>query len=431
MPAFSETSKPTKSTDSPQTQASSFSDRNFTWSVFGALSSTRVVRIIISIASGALWARYVTPSDYGQFQLIMSFVAIAASLSLNGLGQSLTLSAAKQHDGNFIPILKSKIIATCVGSIGLIFLSFYYRNSQPSLFDGLLLAALFFPLYELQKIWTAWFSGRGWLKALSGLKIGHALLSLGVLGTLILSHQASLPNLVIGLVGITSIVSAVLVVYIFTHLQNKKTDQSIISFGFHATAASLLNSLILTDKLIINEYLAIEDVAVYTIALVFPNQIKALFGIFSNMITPQISKVDKIVDAWAYLRPKMPFITLLFIFIGIIGFFMIPIFLPIIFSERYVQAIPYGKWLWLILSFTAPASYLSSILRAQKKVKFVYIFELSHPVILITLILALIDYGLWGIVYAKAIHYTTASVFFVGTFYFYLYREKKRLQKEG
>jgi O-antigen/teichoic acid export membrane protein len=431
MPTPNQVPQLSQPTAKPFSPSPSPSDRNFTWSVFGALTSVRVLRIAISIASGALWARYVSKEDYGQFQLIMSFVAIASSLSFNGLDQSLTLSAAKKYDGNFIPILKTKAFATSVGSIALCIAAFYYQGTQPALFGSLFLAALFFPFYELQPIWTAWFSGRGWLKTLSGCKIGHAMLSLSTLSILILYESATITNLIIGLLGLTSIISVVLVVYIIFHRENNYTDKSVISFGYHATAASLLNVLVLTDKFIISEFLAIEDVAIYAIALVFPNQIKALFGIFSQMITPQISKVDKIADAWEYLKPKLPFITLLFFSIGIVGFFLIPVFIPIIFSDHYSQAAPYGKWLWLVLSFTAPASYLSSILRAQKKVKFVYIFELSHPVILIVLLLSFVHYGLWGIVYAKAIHYTLAAIFFPVAFYLYLQREKKRIQREG
>lgn len=395
------------------------------WTTLISLSGAHALILLLGLAASSLWARNTSKEVYGQYLLVLSIMKIVSSFCLNGLTESLSISAAKGYDGNLSRVILYRFGATILGSLALTGAAFYYSSAQPIISTGLLIGALFFPFHELQKIWMPWLKGRSRLKRAAALEVIRTVLSLGILGIWILSGKRTLNSLLVGLFGASALLSAGITLHHLRHRRNNQENQETIRYGIHATAATLLGGLILTDRVIINHYLSIEQVAVYSIALLFPDQIRTLYSIFNQMLLPQLAAAKNVKEAWRYLKPKFPLLLGLFSAIGLGGFVFIPLIIPLLFSERYAEAVSYAKWLWLSLALTAPMAYLGNILRAQKKVKFVYVFELVNPLILFFLFFALIGVGLWGMVIARAIYYCSAAIFFVAFFTYYLAKEMK------
>lgn len=396
-----------------------------TWKTFGALSTARIIRIGIGMVSSVLWARYVSQETYGQYQLISSLLAIVSGYCLSGLGQSLTISAAKAYDGNLSRIAGLKTLATLGGSIALGGFAYYYSETQPAVSTGLLIAACIFPFYELQHIWVSWFSGQGRLSLLAGLKISGNLIAFAALGMLILYDLTQLSYLVIGLMGAISVLSILTVIHIFRTRRNGIENRETITYGFHATAASLLSGLILADKFLINEYLSPESLAVYAIALLFPEQIKYLYSIFNQMFIPHVTSAKDVQAAWSYLKPKLIPLFGLFFLISITGFIAIPVLIPLAFSQKYADAVPFAKWLWLCLGILSPFTFLGNLLFAQQKKMFTYLSYTGYPILVSGLYFFLIpQYGLYGAIAAKILSVGALSLFYTCSFYVYLKRTR-------
>ena len=399
---------------------SRFSPRS--WLILSNLSGSQVVTLLMGLGSSSLWARNVTKEVYGQYQLIVSLMKIVAGFCLNGVEASLTISAAKGYDGNLGKVFKYKLLATLMGGITLAGCSLYYFKTQPAISVGLLIAACLFPFYEFQKIWMPWFRGKGQFGLLAYLDISRSALSLSILGVFILLGKCQLYTLLSGLLAGSVLLSIAVMVYIFRNRRNQLKDWETIRYGFHVASASLLTGLLLSDKVIINEYLSIEKVAIYSMALVFPNQIKTFYSIFNQMLTPQVSAAKDVKRAWEYLKPKFPLLVGIFSIMGVAGFVLIPILIPLLFSHRYADAAPCAKWLWLSRCMVFPTMYLGSVLTAQKKTKFMYLSEIMNPVILVVLFMILVRYGLWGIVASRIISNILSALFCIFFFLYYLRR---------
>jgi O-antigen/teichoic acid export membrane protein len=397
------------------------------WRHFGALGTARILRITIGFCSSILWARYVSLETYGQYQLITSLMGIVAGFCLGGLDQSLTISAAKSYDGNLLKIVSIRTLAALGGSIALAGSSFYYSETQPIVSIGLLIASVFFPVYELQKIWNAWLSGKGQLSLLAGLKILGNILSISTLALLIFLDRASLSLLIIGLMGTIACLSFGTIIYIFKTRRNNTQDQESLHYGFHTTAATLLSGLILTDKFLINEYLSAESLAIYAIALLFPEQMKSLYSIFNQIFIPHITAANDVRAAWEYLKPKLVLLFAGFTLISLVGFLLIPVVIPLAFSERYVAAVPFAKWLWLGLGILMPFTFLGNILFAQQKKGFTYLAFIGYPILVSSLYLILIpQYGLPGAILAKVLSSAVLSTVYACGFYIYLKQAKAK-----
>jgi O-antigen/teichoic acid export membrane protein len=215
-------------------------------------------------------------------------------------------------------------------------------------------------------------------------------------------------------------VSLGVVIRILRERTNNELDMEAIKFGLHTSFVTFLTSLASTDMVIINKFLSPVDVAIYSIALVFPKQIKSLYGIFGQLFAPRIYKATSVTEAWEYLKDKFVILVGLFVLMGVAGFVAIPIFVPLLFSERYVNAVPYAVWLWLVMALTGPMVYLGNILTAQQKLRYVYGHSIVYYLLLFVLYLLLVKHGLMGIVSARIILYLISAIIRVASFFYYL-----------
>lgn len=343
--------------------------------------------------------------------------------ALTGMGQALQISSAKQYDGNFIPICFRKALFSIIGSLILLGFAYYYRE-QIEICYALCFLALVFPLVQFHSIFQPWLNGKKSFNLLVASQISFAIIPLLSLLSLLALAKTDL----LSIVFTTSILKILLICgfgfFVFKGLRNSFKDSDTISYGYHTTTAMLFGWMIATDKIFLENNGTMEDVAVYSVALLFPNQIKALYSVINQMIIPKITEASSIREAWTYLKPRYLKIILLFSCIGFVGFFAFPIVIPFLFSDKYVEAVPYAKWLWLVLAVTAPGAYLGNILRAQKIKSFVYFLEIFNPLLLLFLFVFLSKYGIVGLVTAKGVYYISAFFIFL---IFFKYHYKKRM----
>ena len=404
------------------------SRRKYKFFTLTNLGASQVISIFVGLISGVLITRNVSTEIYGQYQVVLSLIAVISSFCLNGMGQSITISAARRYDGNLLRIMKLKFGAYFLGSVALIVSGILYYQSQPSLAYGIFAVALLFPFYKLQGIWPVWLKGRGKLNCLALFSIAISLLSLTVLVILVFSNNISLHFLLARYIGVPLLFSIGILIYILRNRTNTLEDDDTIKYGLHVSAAYFLGGLVSSDKIIINNYLSASDVAIYAVALTFPLQIKTWYTIFNQMITPNIYKANSVAEAWKYLKNKLAIIILFFLLLGLTGFIVLPILIPLLFSDRYAAAVPYGRWLWLSWALLIPASYLGNVLGAQKKVGFVYGVSIGHPILQFVLYMVLIVYGLPGMVLARIITRLTLAVVQVGAFFYCLSEERRNSQ---
>ena len=392
---------------------------------FSGLFALRTGTVLLGIINSILWTRFVDQEVYGQYKLILSIIAVVSGFCLPGLAEAVMISAAKRYDGNVRRLLTIKIAVAVCGSIAICGAGFYYRIEQAVLFVPFLVAALFFPLHELTPMLNSWLNGRGMVNLLFLIQVLSALTWTILFSILLYCGFRSLSSLIFGSLFVSALFALLLVLYIFRKRENSKTDSTSIKYGFHTSLAYVFGTLVVTDKIIINAHFSAKEVAVYSVALIFPEQIRMLYAVINQLIIPNIYKAKSVTEGWAYLRSKIAFLYLSFVSIGIVGFIVFPIIIPLLFSQRYAAAVPYGKWLWLSLSLAAPATYLGNILRSQQIKMFVYVFSICQPILLFCMYNFFISWGIKGIVISRIIFHQSAAFMLICFFFYYLSKERK------
>ncbi|MCG3689201.1 lipopolysaccharide biosynthesis protein [Aliarcobacter butzleri] len=384
---------------------------------FSYLTNAHILILIIGVITSAIWTRYTTVEIYGKYQLMMSFISIVAVLSIPGFSMSAQLSAAKEKHGNLEILFKKKIYISFISTVILVGIGLYYQifKNDEEIAYMLYIVSFIYPFYNLRSIWESWLTAIGEYKKLSVIQINYALIGLlSLVISLIIIENIYLVILIT--FSSVAVANVFIIKYFQKKIVNNTKDDELVNYGYKLSWAMIIPVVMSFDKLIISEYLTIEDVAIYSIAMLFSSYVKTLYSIISRIITPSISSANSIKEAWKYLKPKLLKISILFFIIGIVGFFTIEYLIHILYTDKYSESAVYAKWLWLFITLGTPVTYLADILRAQKRLKFEYISYFVVPIIkILGFIILLPRFDLWGMVYAIAI----TNVFTI--FYYILY----------
>jgi O-antigen/teichoic acid export membrane protein len=391
------------------------------------LTGSQLVNLALGFGSSILWARCFHPDTYGSYQLVLSTIGIVSSFCLAGLSQTASLSAAKGADGNFSQILRLKLFASAIGSAVMLGYAFYLKRSgQEDVALAVAAVAPLLPGLVLAEIYISWLNSKRDFRLLSIAQVFPSAMPVIVLGLAAILRIDSLLFMAIGIQGLI-VLGNIWVTWRTRrhHCQNDRKDPEFIRFGYHASAAGLLGWIAFADRFVVYEKLSAADLAVYSIAMIFPGQVRTIYSVIGQFITPEISAAESVSKAWETLRFKLLSVSAIFLGIGIVGFFLLPYLIPLLFSAKYAESAEYAKWIFFACATCAPAAYFGNILRAQRLKVFYYGYEIIQPAASLALYATLIRYGLEGMTWAQVARQFIFSAIMVACFFYYLRKERK------
>lgn len=394
----------------------------------GWLAVAQLFTMVCGLAATAVWARFMSVEVFGEFRVLIAFTSLVAAFCLVGTGQAAMMSAAKNIDGNFKPLLRSRILANAAAGLVLLAAAAYYALSptgSSSIAAGLVAAAVLFPIYNVTDVWVSWVNGKSWFRELAIERSLIATAGVVAIGIAALVGVGQLWIIAILSLGLTGIVNLGVVLRIFARQLNDAVDKSIVTYGHHSSVAMGLSGLLAVDVIILNHVYAPSAVAIYVVALQFPNQLKTAFSVFGQSLAPAIYETDSTLAAWNAMRPRFWLLTLGATAVGIIGYFLLPFFVTLLFSDRYSEAAEYGRWLWLTTAVLGSTSYLGQALLVTKHPAYLYIPNVGYPVILLTLYVLLVPYGISGLIVARIVAVVGMAAYFVAAFVYSLQRARR------
>lgn len=395
------------------------------------LLNNQALTIVIAFVSTMIWARMFPIETFAAYKVAVALFSITNVICLIGFNESIKISAAKSQHGDINPLLIFRFIALIVGAVITFIIGYYKYQDEKMLILAIAGLSIIYPIYQWVEFWKNWLIGRGEFKAL--LK-NNSLYQISIVLCLLLAtqfHSQEMLLIIVLVLGVPSLWNIYHIIQIKKNRENDIFDKSNVIHGLKMTGVQVFQVLILVDILIVEHFLSLEAVAVFSIALIFPKQINALRKILTQYLTPGIYKAKSVDEAWMILSGKYIHVIIAFAIIGVLGFYIIPIGVPIIFSEKYLKSIFLAKYLWLIACCVSPFALLGAILISQKKIKSILLFQNVHPIIYISVLYVLLNQEntLDNVLYAKALGAILLILMYVFSFVFYL--RKERVQYEN
>jgi O-antigen/teichoic acid export membrane protein len=391
------------------------------WLTLGQIVSS-LSAFLLSLA----FANLLPKETYGNYKYILSIVGILTIPTLSGMGTAITQAVARGYEGSLIPALKTKIRWGLLGGLAsLILAGYYFYQDNTTLTISFLISAVFLPFMDSFGIYDALLQGKKLFDISTKYFIISQIIAIASLVTVLFFTQ----NLF--LIIFTYFASWTLMRFIFLKLTlknfplNQNQDPSTISYGKHLSLMGIISTIAnYLDRLLIFHYLGAAEVAIYSIAIAPPEQIKSFLSILDTLVFPKFSKKN-INEIKSGIRDK--FIKLVFLGVLIIGgYILIAPFLYKIFFPKYSESVFYSQ-LFALSMLNLPFFLFGATLKAKAKIKEQYIVNFIMPLLQIGLMtLFIVWQGILGLIISRIIIRLVA-----GFLNFFLYRQAFSDTKQG
>jgi O-antigen/teichoic acid export membrane protein len=163
--------------------------------------------------------------------------------------------------------------------------------------------------------------------------------------------------------------------------------------GVIGTIASYL------DRLLIFHYLGAAEVAIYSIAIAPPEQIKSLFKNIGTLALPKFAQRTK-EEIKKTMVGKIWKSVLILLVVAVVYIILAPLIFKLFFP-KYPESIIFSQ-IFAISLVTISLLIPYSALQAQSSKKELYLFNIFSPLFqIITLFIGIYFYGLMGIIIAR------------------------------
>ena len=367
------------------------------------LVASRGVVLGCALILSILFARFLSEEIYGQYNFILAILGILSIFTLNGMAIAITQAVANKHDGVLITGIKEKFKWSILGSIAALGVGIYYFLSGSFLLGKcFMISSLFLPFAYNFQIYSAFLAGKKQFNKAAKYRNITAVLSLLMVG-LVIYFSGNLIHIVITFLFASFLLEGYFFRLTLKKMENQDKDQGAISFGKHL---SLMNSVNVianqADKIIVGILLGFPELAIYSIASAIPKNISTTITPISRVSFPKLSVMSK-NDAYSAVKKKYFYLVILAVVISVIMVLLCPYFIPLLYSQKYLNSVPYAQILFIGLIFVIPTQILGKALfPSQREIGKLYRFRIVYSVVeLILLFVLALKFGLLGVVLAR------------------------------
>jgi len=375
----------------------------------------------ISLGSSFLlalaFANLLSPTAYGNYKYALSLFGMLEIFSLVGMKTAVSQAVARGLEGSFYTGFKTQLKFGVLGSLAAIGGAIYYWvRGNDILPIPLLISAAFLPLMNASRIYLSFLEG----KKLFDIQTKYSTLNQIVFVVIMITTLLFTKNpfwLIAVYLASHTILGYTL--YFITKIKckpNKNEDSKTMSYGRHLSLMGVISqAATYLDKILVFTFIGSAELAVYSFAMIFPEQIQNVLGKISTLAMPKLALKSR-EEIRAGIMKKVWQLSIITA-AAILLFVVVAPLLYKLFFPQYLASIRYSQILILsLVSF--PSSLLGTVFQAQMMKKELYLIKIA-PFVNIALLGALVPfYGVWGAIIA-----TVGSQLFKAVLVLFLFKK--------
>lgn len=382
------------------------------------LNVVQIISLLSSFVLSVVFANLIPQSAYGDYKYIQSVVAILMIFSLNGMGTAVIQSVAKGYESSLIVAMRAKIKYGLIGSvIGLGIATYYFFTGNNVYAICFIISSAFIPFMDSFLLSNAFLVGKERFKEYSdNSNISQVVATLAMVAVIFLYKN-------IYIIIFTYFASWTLIRYLFylktinkfhPHAPAEK-DSEVIRYGTHLSLNGAIGTIaVYIDKLVVFYLLGPIELAIYSVAMAAPEQIRGFFKNITTLVLPKLSRQDnsmaksKLTTAMLKSLPLIIVIIALYIFVS-------PFLFKLLFP-KYYSFVGYSQLSSLII-LGSLSYFLNPVFYANKAAREIYISNTITSVFQIVVTIALgYLFNTTGVIVAKIL----SQLFTVIIIYLYM-----------
>ena len=387
------------------------------------LTLTQVIVVLAGIVTTSLFAHYMSETDYGIYRYLIGIAVLFSSFSLTGLGQSILQTAAKKYYRFYQETIRLNFLyslSITVISFGGVF--YYFINENIILSLGCILIAIFQPIINGFQNTQAFLQGSRRFREAT-IAQGIKVLIVSILSVATLFFTKSIIVLLLVYLGSNAMVNIIFhLIYRPKHTPAtpKEISAQYVAYAKSTSVRNIISSISnRLDTVLIFTQLGAAELAVYTIATIIPEQIKASFKNLASLLLPKYAKHEN-VDVLKRSVPKRS-LQLFLLLLGVTILYIIaaPYVYELIFPKyqtaillSQISALAFPTFILYI-----PYSILQSRL-AESELHKITVYSSIFQVV--TIFGFIFFFGLLGAIIARLLY----RIIFMLTVYVYFHKIK-------
>lgn len=367
----------------------------------------QVVSFLRGIVSGYLVARFFEQEIYGQYQFILSVMGMIGILAIPGMSTPVARAWSRGEGFSLPRIMRHMLLVGSLGSIILLgaipFLEHYGKGDLWPLF---LAGAILFPLPSIAMVRFGTYTiGTSRFDLMLRANVVWSLISVTLTALILLFRPSPLLMLIV------ATASPPLVYLWMSRKLRPPADpggantRGIIRYAWQLTTASLPADLSwYLDKLMISHFFGLNQLALFSVALLVPEQVK----VFTKQFFPVAFAKQASLSDTRETRRKLTMAVLVGIAVygvGIVVYVAIaPFLMPLLFPQYASPLLVLLTSVAAVTIITNPASLFTQYLEAQGKIRETRHAQWGAAGLFVVALVALIPtLGLLGAVLARGI----------------------------
>lgn len=362
------------------------------------LTISQAVSSISSFLLAIAFANLLPKETFGVYKYVLSVAGVLGIATLSGMNTAVTQAVARDYEGSLIPALKARIRwGALAGLASLVIAGYYYFQGNTVLTISFLIAAVFLPFMDSFSVYNSFLLGKKDFKTSGKYSVITQIIA-------ILSMIAA--------IFLTKNIFLIILAYFFPWTlcrlfflkitvkkfqTNKNEDATTISYGKHLSLMGVMSMIAANfDRILVFHYLGAIQMAVYSIAIAPPEQMRGVLKNISAVAFPKFAQKEK-EEIKKTIGEK--FYRLFFILVLVAVFYVVVCpFLFKIFFPKYLDSVFYSQIAALSLPL-ALSIFPYSIFQAQAAKKELYFYNLVSPFVQISVLFLMIyNFGLLGAV---------------------------------
>ena len=366
------------------------------------LGSEKIFLAAKGLILSLLLANLIQKDVYGGYQYLLALVSFFGVFAVPGMGTAIVRALAHNRPGTYAQALRAIITWSIIGSIGLLILAIYnVITKQAALNPSLLALAIIFPLLNIAPTWRYVYLGKEKYATIS--KITFLMEGLTFFTTIIAIYFfPEIHWLLLGSLGVNVIASLVVISPLLRESieSHKKSDDDIVYGKNLSISYGVVTASGFIDKILIGHFLGFTDVALYSVALMIPEQLRSILSVSNTVLLPHFSKSKNTATTKMTILRMMGWACFgLTVCTGI--YILVSPFIFRIFFPNYVNAIHYNQVLAIGIIFV-PLQVLDSFFRGQRSEHMILRSTTATSIGSFILAIILIPFfGLWGAVITR------------------------------
>ena len=358
--------------------------------------------------------RAISPEMYGQYQFILSVIALLSITTFPGFSDAATQSIARGHLGTYRLTNRYSFFGSLTGSLMCLIVASWYLWNENDLYMavGFLMAATLFPFAKGLMQWNTLKTGQERFSSLVKWEGASAIaMQLAIIvGVLLVPNTFLIPLLCI--LVVPALQNLLLTWQAHKEIQKNSTiEEGSISYGIKTSIYTIpvIFSMHI-EKFLLFTFLSPASLALFVAAEKIPEMVRSLIQDIGGVLAPNFARRKKYTKK---LDNFFRYFSLVgAILIALFAFTVLPLIFTTLFGSEYKEAIPYTIAIMCSIAVGNTAMLRARYIRSQQDVRSIRNIRLIMAFTRITVALILVPiYGLAGAVTSVFIMRFVVSIF--------------------